>query len=766
MKSLVFMLILGIVTNFTYAQSVYFEPSVINIITEKPASDGITSKTVVIPLGLTLQGKIVQESINVEVEIQSFNTQTAPKFLTTTTLKNGIIVYQLSSSIKVRLLKKDFDKDGEKVVHSIQQAIIYNVPKNALKEDEFAYINVKGSSQSYTLRFKGPPNAMAIVSPVKTDTTLTIINSTSIIKPDPKDVEDKLYPIKVLFKFNKPINDTTRYKIQLVTLGGSKIQYNVLPLDINVTKDQYAKRKTDTLAQTFYVKIKNLVDLKNDDDFYLSIGNSNILHHIRVIAKVTDVALPKNVKSEIYMVKGDTLIHPMITDSVMQQEHGINIQLRTTNKKLAVKDTAVKCQLIAYKKNSVTIALINKTINIDSLDIQTLNHGKSINKVVYIQTTSIKNFNIDEFVYLTVNDTPSHQIRISSVGMYSANKPFWVEIGANFDLLDGLQANNLYGGVFMYKKDATRLSFRKRPLSKQISADEKKLDDLLHLQLVKKGKEISSIDSLKKTIRLAKIAERRQNQNLGLFGGVYEDKTISSKIVFNSIDQHYYDFNSYRPTKYKGKTGYPIFKDTGAVSATTTVNNLGLFFSPQLRITNSPAESNGIHVFVSLWLEMVWQRIKSNYNYLKSGKIDTMVLGTIDSLKMYSPKIPSEDADYRSHFFGVGLPIYFKEGDYSLFVNTIVGLTTQRFIPLQTSEQQSPPLQQSSDLQSSNYLKTNAVESDNWRKFYLFQFRLNEEKYGISFTGEIRGLFYKNNQPLITLALSKKFDLTKLLEFK
>lgn len=55
--------------------------------------------------------------------------------------------------------------------------------------------------------------------------------------------------------------------------------------------------------------------------------------------------------------------------------------------------------------------------------------------------------------------------------------------------------------------------------------------------------------------------------------------------------------------------------------------------------------------------------------------------------------------------------------------------------------------------------------SRNWYAFYLVQFRLNEEQYGLSFSGEVRGLLKKNSPPVITLVLSKKFDLAKLIEF-
>jgi len=49
-----------------------------------------------------------------------------------------------------------------------------------------------------------------------------------------------------------------------------------------------------------------------------------------------------------------------------------------------------------------------------------------------------------------------------------------------------------------------------------------------------------------------------------------------------------------------------------------------------------------------------------------------------------------------------------------------------------------------------------------WNPFYLIQFRLNEEKYGISFTGEVRSILLRDSKSVITISLSKKFDLSDL----
>lgn len=133
--------------------------------------------------------------------------------------------------------------------------------------------------------------------------------------------------------------------------------------------------------------------------------------------------------------------------------------------------------------------------------------------------------------------------------------------------------------------------------------------------------------------------------------------------------------------------------------------------------------------------------------------IDTTVedLANIDQ---YESKELKFENDIKSHYFGIGLPIFFREEIESLdenvhlFINPIIGGTNQ---PTQDY--------------LTNLIKNTPIRR-HWAFFYAIQFRLNEEKIGVAFTGEVRGLLKKDNAPFVSLALTKKFDLTKFLVFK
>ena len=376
--------------------------------------------------------------------------------------------------------------------------------------------------------------------------------------------------------------------------------------------------------------------------------------------------------------------------------------------------------------NVVTFRLLNSTALADQLTITnptlvitkgawdtTMAHGGVYVARIFVRTLSLKDSikNVQRNYILLAGDTANanHSQEIV-LRAYDPNKPFWVELGANFDLLNGLQSNNLYGAIVMYKRD------------------------------------------------VARVGKDRSN-NLSLFGGVYEAKTVSSEQSLNFSNFQYLSNSAFIPPAGTPGAHYQVYQDTGTVSKITSVNNLGLFISPQLRLTNGSANSDGLHVFVSVWLEVVWQRATTTFDYSKTAFVDSFPI-VPDSAQYYRYKPGTLQGDYRSQFYGVGMPIYLKEHNTNLYLNSVIGIANQ--VGLRAEYLNNKPNLD----EFFSGVKTTASGVIPWKPFWLFQFRLNEEKFGISFTGEVRGVIARSYKPFITLALSKKFDLSKLLEFK
>jgi hypothetical protein len=344
--------------------------------------------------------------------------------------------------------------------------------------------------------------------------------------------------------------------------------------------------------------------------------------------------------------------------------------------------------------------------------------------IIYLITESIPDtLKNDEIGHLIITDKRDnfHTLRLTNTELgynpkYNPDKSFWVEVGANFDLIDGLEANNFYSGVFLAKRDIRPFSFRKPKNN------------------------------------------RRENNNLAIFAGVYESKSITTSTEQSYSLQQYYDSTSFQTNK---TDTMQVYHAIGGFVTRRTVRNVGLFLSPQVRLTNGSANEDNLHVYASFWAELQWQKIEEEINFNQLKKLDTTFMPIrqvlVDTSNIKAGGIIKKTTDVRSHYIGFGLPVFLKEtinkNVVHLFVNPVFGLSSQptaRYL-----------LQQSVD-------PNKQIDAPRrcWQPFYLVQFRLNEETYGISFTGEVRGLLLSNNKPIVSLALSKKFDLAKFMEFK
>ena len=311
-------------------------------------------------------------------------------------------------------------------------------------------------------------------------------------------------------------------------------------------------------------------------------------------------------------------------------------------------------------------------------------------------------------IKLDDGDTSYHAIRLTEKGMYNRIYPFWVDLGTNFDLLNGIQANNLYAGVYGYVKDVARIGGSGR-------------------------------------------------NNLSILAGVYEGKSISTGSSSDS-GLVYRDGTSYIPSA-SNNNMFPYYQDTGTIKNTVSITSMGIFLSPQLRLTTGPAEDFGLHMFVSFYTEVLWQKVNNSFDYSGTNRAQTLYADT-PALYHYPFKENSLSADYRSHYVGFGMPLLIRNKIFTLYVAPTFGWTNQRFVLVADNWSTSGAYKK-----QGNYLANSggfAQPACTWNPFYLITFRLNEEKYGISVTGEVRSILLRDSKSAITISLSKKFDLSDL----
>jgi hypothetical protein len=346
----------------------------------------------------------------------------------------------------------------------------------------------------------------------------------------------------------------------------------------------------------------------------------------------------------------------------------------------------------------------------------TLRHGRIRIEIAVKFDSTVDSLARMQEDYLVINDTVhTGGKKVIRLMNFNPSSVFWLEVGTNFELLNSITPHNIYGGIILFEKDVATAG----------------------------------------------------NIHFSIIGGAYESLTSSTG---SSSDSGVIYRNNVSFTLDPTHNGYPVYRDTGTVTISAVTHNIGLFFEPAIRLTDLPANHNGAHMFVSFYNELLWQTVttSNDYSHLARDSSLTHYLPTPDSLKYYHFRQNSSVTDdFRASYLGFGFPFYLKRNAYTLFLNPVFGYTNQHFTPIrpysdphQLSQVYKYPL----DSIPSGYPITYLQPKHRWNPFYVIQLRFNEEKYDISVTGEIRTLLLRNAAPLLTLTISKKFDLASLVK--
>lgn len=441
-----------------------------------------------------------------------------------------------------------------------------------------------------------------------------------------------------------------------------------------------------------------------------------------------------NAQLTVELKSGDTVIHPLVTKVVSKQVMQVALTLelsaalpRGDTAAAAPADVTLPVVIKTTRTPKIKPVLITETVKILKSEWPTAGKKDTVSKTVVLQTSSTAAFANDESFLITLDkanapkgvriddsNESNFQVRVSLLGAFDLNKPFWVEVGSNFDLVDGVVPNNFFTGVFFYRRDIRPVFYG--------------------------GK-----------------TTKDHSNNLAVFAGVFESKSTSSVTEEPLSFARYYDSTSLIPGN---RDSLSVYTAAGTRTKKVTVRNVSLFFSPQVRLTNGSANEDGFHVFASFWSELQWQRVLEErvFNQFRVTNTEKLPMSRVLNNDSFLTKDYSKTFDLRSHYLGFGLPVFFKQTVSNdivhLFVNPVFGYSNQ---PTEAYLQQRTQY-------DSNPIKY-PLPSRTWNPFYIVQFRLNEESYGFAFTGEVRGLLRKNNSPIVSMSLTKKFDLTKFLEF-
>ena len=677
--------------------------------------------------------------------------------------------YPASKSIVISFDKSLFKKDGDTATVSRSIPIRYNPLKNAMGN---AYISIYGKDSLYaTLNFDNAVKKGNVSNFSFSDTSRANTN-TLRLNPFNKNYAE-YFTVKLNFKLNKGTGDSTSTPVTVepafgkslknIDLSpiGQKLNYVVKfeSKDWNTKKDTIVSktislylRQTVIVKDTQYVALKNgkgtqiIKILPNSVKGLIKSGQVDIVP--RKIGITQDFGTKINSTNYIKMkvkFSGDydevnnqlafDFVDPSLSkyfsvsvDSnfnvgqrVWQQgsSYGYNKRSAATSTTTTPNKDANNTTGESKKKKSIDTT---KKTSIDTsgilipVIIKTTNLNDSLSKIHYID--------------LKIKGQKEIDSHIQRIELNFRINNYWVEVGYNFNQLSSLKGS-FYGGIYMFEPDLVRIH--------QI----KWLDNLFR----------------------KKTEENDTSYNLGFAAGLYESESITT---FSTSTSFLYK----TPGSYtKGTMGYPLALDTGTTNVTTTVQNIGMFIEPLLRLTKGETNVDGAHVFVAGYSEMIWQRLTSNFDYSKTGTVHTTYDTTTNNATFLNAPFQkgSLSLDYRSLYFGPGVVFYFKATDFNIYIN---------WIPWGRAQQQFAFVTDNTSAQYINnynvrpipgtngyniYLLDIERPMSNWNSFYLAQFRFNVVSLGLAVTGEVRGLFNSNTKPIIILGISKKINLDKLL---
>lgn len=703
----------------------------------------------VINVPFIISGSIPKNNISVKLKIISY-TPVSPQFLTQT---------GPSASDNEVILKNQFDGTTKTIYIPVR--ITFNNPAEMSGE---AYIKIDNQeSEYYRINFdspsdKTPPETTATGSktPLQVKTArvknaavstkpVTLLDSTSTFTLDtvrPNVINS--FPVKLYLKLGKRAvgKDTV---LNLVVSPIQPLQNLVLPaadqkLQVKIDSADWNDTTDVNVDKTINLQVQQMALVKSEQDLKITLKGvkDNGRHVVKIMPYKTknkneSDKLIKSGQAEIVLNKTATINREFpssvnLMDTVMVKVKLIGEYDASHNQLVfAFLDTTASKRFqilenpIEIEKDEWTASQKIDTItNPKTQKVEIIPRGGLMNITLHIRSVvvsdSLKNIQPMELIIKGQKQAfrGSKKIIINSI-----DNPFWAEVGTNFDLLDKIKTNNFYAGVFGYLKD------------------------------------------------IARIGGKKGNNNLSFVAGVYESQSVS---LGSSLSDGftYRDGTSSVLDTVNKRNQYKFYTDTGKINVTTSVKSIGIMFSPQLRLTDGKLTDNGFHISASAYIELLWQRVSSTIDYSKTGRNTVNYATSKDSLIRNVPYREKEfNLDYRSHYFGVGAPIYIREDRYTLYINSVFGFTSQRFAvvdqsrPLDLSQYQ-PNLQNIH--QGYNSYLGFAQPKHGWNCFYVFQYRLTEVAYGLTFSGEVRGLFLQGSKPVITLALSKKFDLSALLK--
>lgn len=230
----------------------------------------------------------------------------------------------------------------------------------------------------------------------------------------------------------------------------------------------------------------------------------------------------------------------------------------------------------------------------------------------------------------------------------------------------------------------------------------------------------------------------------GIFA-IYRNKSISQdSSVSNGLGVSNY-YTKISEGKVDSVTKSIGFKTERATQrSNTTFSNIGLYCQPTFTLK----KTESVNIFLLAHLEVIQRRTTTTYSYSNLLNTDTVTI-------KYTGNLYTND-DY-ADFRALNRPKYevLKSTQYEFVTSLGIGF------------QHNSKIGQINWKSSWGYYQTrySGASRINNGLAVINQFNFIEDKTGLTLSGEIRNYFTGNNEPLISISLSKAFNISELAKF-
>ena len=225
----------------------------------------------------------------------------------------------------------------------------------------------------------------------------------------------------------------------------------------------------------------------------------------------------------------------------------------------------------------------------------------------------------------------------------------------------------------------------------------------------------------------------------GLRGGIYKNNSVSTleeqerDLLLTEIQEN-------------SITNDSLTIVTSQVSSTPTVSyeNLGFYAGILFTIKKHKEKHSSFEIFASLNFELIQRKEKYTYEDklifpLENSRIslDSLANNSMLQRTLSSNRTGTRTRKYFSSYIGIGFPMLYNNKHIQVMLNPTFGAGHPGF---------------------------SINGNDSSKIFGSIQFSLMEKKFGIKLSGDIRRYWGFGQDPIITLNLSKSFDLTSIFE--